>query len=113
MRMPPASMSCLFTSWRTADVRASVARMACSASRIDERRVEHRDHRQDLAERSEVVVAHRDRAGLDAVDHLADAAELRVREHLDLDAAVGALLDQCATSSAYSVCGALATPTCA
>ena len=31
---------------------------------------------------------------LHAVDHLADAAELRVGEHLDLDAAVGALLHQ-------------------
>ena len=40
------------------------------------------------------MVPHRDRAGLDAVDHFADAAELRVREHLDFDAAVGAFLHQ-------------------
>ncbi len=45
---------------------------------IDERRVEHRGAGQDLAERGEVVVPHRDRAGLDAVDHLADTAELRM-----------------------------------
>ena len=61
---------------------------------VDERRVEHRGVRHDLAERREVVVAHRDRARFHAVDQLADAAELRIREHLDLDAAVGALLDE-------------------
>ena len=41
------------------------------------------------------MVAHRNRAGFDAVDHFADATELRIREYLDLDASVGALLDQC------------------
>ncbi len=40
------------------------------------------------------MVAHGDGAALDAVDHLADAAELRVGEHLDFDAAAGALLDK-------------------
>ena len=75
--------------------RARVGRaQAVPGVAIDERRVEHRRVGDDLAERREVVVAHRDRARLDAVDELADAAELRVREHLDLDAAVGALLDE-------------------
>ena len=40
------------------------------------------------------MVPHGDRAGFDAVDHFADAAELRIREHLDFDAAVGAFLHQ-------------------
>ena len=94
MRMLPFSTSSWLISCSGADVRGSVATHGVLGVAIHERRVEHGDDRHDLAERGEVVVAHGDRAGLDAVDHLADAAELGVREHLDLDAAVGALLDQ-------------------
>src|SRR6185503_1341130 len=61
---------------------------------VHERRVEHRGVGHDPAERAEVVVRHRDRARAHAVHHLVHAAELRVGEHLDLDAAVGALLHQ-------------------
>src|SRR5215204_5567598 len=57
MRMPPLSTSCLLMSWSGADVRGSVATMACSASRYTKG---HGDDRQDLAERGEVVVAHGD-----------------------------------------------------
>src|SRR5688572_28455549 len=54
---------------------------------VHERRVEHRGVRHDPAERAEVVVADGDGAGAHAVHHLVDAAELRVGEHLDLEAA--------------------------
>jgi hypothetical protein len=61
---------------------------------VHERGVEHRGIAHDAPERAEVVMRHGDRARAHAIHHLVHAAQLRIGEHLDIDASVGALLHE-------------------
>src|SRR5215204_4282705 len=93
MRMPPLSTSCLLMSWSGADVRGSVATMACSASR-DTKGV------LNTATIGRILPSEAKSWWPMAIEPalipstISPTPPLGVREHLDLDPAVGALLDR-------------------